>query len=351
MLSAEELVKEISGKSGKGEEDVKKLIKDKQAELSGLVSEEGAAYIVGRELGVEMIRDTRRELKIKNILPDMRSVSIIAKVVNSYEPREFGRNGKKGMVASLILGDDTGTIRLPLWNDEVQLISSLGISQDDLLEVTGAWAKPDNRSDGVELRLGKRGKIKKLDGADRPDMANVQSAPSNGPEAPAGPAQIMDIGKLKPGMNAQVRGCLVQAYRRKPYFEVCPQCGSRAEDKEGKFVCKDHGEVEPAYNLLFSGVIDDGTGNIRFVLFRDQAEKMFGKGGAEVREEFEREGSDQFWANFKGLGKEFTIEGRVKTNDFSNENEILGNIIEETDIKEESQRLLKSLGKYSSRSS
>ena len=84
MLSTEELVKEISGKSEKGEDEVKKLIRDKQVELSGLVSEEGAAYIVGRELGVEMIRDTRRELKIKNILPDMRSVSIIAKVVNSH---------------------------------------------------------------------------------------------------------------------------------------------------------------------------------------------------------------------------------------------------------------------------
>lgn len=345
MLSTEELVKEISGKSGKNGEEVKKLIKDKQVELSGLVSEEGAAYIVGRELGVELIRDTRRELKIKNILPDMRSVNIIAKVVNSYEPREFERNGKKGVVSSLILGDDTGTIRLPLWNDEVKLISSLGIAQDDMLEVSGAWAKPDKRSDGVELRLGKRGKMKKLEGADRPDMANIHSGQSNDPRAPAGPAQMMEISKLKPGMNAQVRGCLVQVYKRKPYFEVCPQCGSRAEDKDGSYACKDHGAVEPSYNLLLSGVIDDGTGNIRFVLFRDQAEKMLGKSADEVKKEFEGDGSDQFWAKFKGLGKDFVIEGRVKTNDFSNETEILANSVTEIDIKEESQRLLKGLGK------
>jgi hypothetical protein len=156
---------------------------------------------------------------------------------------------------------------------------------------------------------------------------------------------MADIASLKPGMNAQIRGCLVQAYRRKPYFEVCPQCGSRAEDKEGKFVCKEHGPVEPAYNLLFSGVIDDGTGNIRFVLFRDQAEKMFGKSAAEVRNEFESDGSDQFWANFPNLGKEYTLEGRVKVNDFSNESEVLANSMMETDIKEESGRLLKGLGK------
>ncbi|MBN2330752.1 MAG: hypothetical protein JXC85_02960 [Candidatus Aenigmarchaeota archaeon] len=345
MLSAEELVREISGKSGKGKEEVKRLIEEKQVELSGLVSEEGAAYIVGRELGVELIRDTRRGLKIKNILPDMRSVNITAKVVSSFEPREFDRNGKKGVVASLILGDDTGTIRLPLWNDEVKLISSLGIDQDDILEVSGAWAKPDKRSDGVELRLGKRGEIKKIEGADAPDMGAVQSAPPSDPKAPAGPAQLMEIGRLKPGMNVQVKGCLVQVYKRKPYFEVCPQCGSRAEEKEGGFVCKDHGAVEPTYNLLLSGVIDDGTGNIRFVLFRDQAEKMLGKSADDVKREFDKEGPESFWAKFGGLGKDFTIEGRVKTNDFSNETEILANSVAETDVKEESKRLLKSLGK------
>jgi len=346
MLSTKELVKEISKKSGKKEEELKKLISDKQLELSGLVSEEGAAYIVGRELGVELMRDTRRELKIKNVVPDMMSVNIVAKVLNVFEPREFEKKGKKGVVASMILGDETGTIRLPLWNDEVKLISTLGVTQDDLVEVSGAWAKKDNMRDGAELRLGKRGKLRKLEDSERPDVADIKSISfPKLSQAPQGPAQRMSIKMLKPGMNAQVKGCIVQVYRKKPYFEVCPQCGSRVEEKDGKFNCKDHGPVEPVYNLLLSGVIDDGTGNIRAVFFREQAERIFGKSAAEIKEQFSKDGLDSFWEKFASLGHEFMIEGRVKTNEFSHEPEILANNVSDVEVKLECQRLIKSLEK------
>jgi replication factor A1 len=345
MLSAKELVKEISDKSGKDESELTKLIKEKQTELSGLVSEEGAAYIVGRELGVELIRDTKRQLKIKNVVPDMRSVNLVAKVMNVFEPRDFEKNGKKGVVASMILGDDTGTIRLPLWNEEVKLLSSLGIAQDDLVEVSGAWAKLDKRNDSAELRLGKRGKLKKLPEGEGPDLTGVKSeyAPQQSMQTKESPAQRVSIKMLKPGMNVLVKGCIVQVYRKKPYFESCPQCGSRAEEKGSKFECKDHGTVEPVYNLLLSCVIDDGTGNIRAVLFRDQAEKVFGKSAGEIKEEFAKEGLEPFWEKFAAsiVGHEFMIEGRAKTNEYSKETEILANNVLEVDVKQECERLIK----------
>ena len=342
MLSVKELVGEISRKSGKSEEEIKEMIKDKQLELSGLVSAEGAAYIVGRELGVELIRDTQRGLKIKNIVPDMRSVNIVAKVVNVFEPREFEKNGKKGLVASMMLGDETGVIRFPLWNEEVKLIKSTGINQGDVVEISGGWAKKDNRSDSVELRLGKRGKIRKLKESERPEMKEIKSG-SPDIKMSRGAASRVSIRALKPGMNAKIRGCIVQVYRKKPYFEVCPNCGSRAEERDGKFFCKDHGAVEPVCNSLLSSVVDDGTGNIRVVFFRQQAEKIFGKSAAELKKEFSKIGADAFWDNFPCMGKEFVVEGIVKTNEFSKEPEMLANNVMDVDIKGECESLMKSL--------
>jgi len=343
MISAKDLIGEIAGKSGKKESEIKRLIKDKQVELSGLVSEEGAAYIVGRELGIDLIKEKRRDLKIKNIVADMRSVDIVARVAGMYEPREFEKNGKKGKVASMILADDSGTIRLPLWNEEVNLITSLGLSRDSVVEVTGAWAKTDQRS-GTELRLGNRGKIRKLEGKEAGDLAAARSYPDGFGEPPA--AERADIASLKEGSTAAVKGVLVQVYKKKPYFEACPQCGSRAEEAaDGKFACKSHGEVAPGAAPLLSGVLDDGTGNIRVVFFRDQAEKVFGKSAEDLRAEFLERGMDAFWEKMDILGSELVIEGRVKMNDFSKEPEIMASGVREADAAAEAAKLLGDVGK------
>ena len=54
--------------------------------------------------------------------------------------------------------------------------------------------------------------------------------------------------------------------------------------KDGKFTCKDHGEVQPEFSMVVSGVLDDGTGNIRAVFFRDIAEKLFDMSAKELKD-------------------------------------------------------------------
>ena len=159
------------------------------------------------------------------------------------------------------------------------------------------------------------------------------------------PAQRTSIKMLKPGMSAIVKACLVQAYKRKPYYEVCPKCGARVEEKEGKWVCKEHNDVKPAFHLIFSGVFDDGTGNIRAVFFREQAEKVLGRSVDEVESIATKDGIESFWDDFDSLGKEFLVEGRVKTNDFSKEPEILVNNVMDVSVFEECKDILKTLEK------
>ncbi|MFH0956665.1 MAG: hypothetical protein V1813_02260 [Candidatus Aenigmatarchaeota archaeon] len=338
MLSMEELLAEISGKSKKSEKELKALIKEKQAELSDLVSEEGAAYIVGRELGVELARSARRSLKIANIIPDMRTVDLKARVAAVFEPREFDKNGKKGTVAGIMLADDTGTIRLPLWNEEADILKKAGIAQGDAVEITGAWAKKDTYRDGAELRLGKNGRICKVEGSDVPD---VEISRGSGEMRQTGRMYVKD---LLQGTASSVRGCLVQVYKKKPYFDVCPKCGKTVQDKDGSFSCAEHGAVSPSHSLLLTGVIDDGTGNIRAVFFRDLAEKVFGKNSDDVKKEFMDRGLDAFWEGFSSTGREYVVEGRVRLNDFSKELEMIASSVSEVDARQEAQNILKDLG-------
>ena len=125
MLTLENMVKEISEKSGLKEKEVQQLIEEKQLELSGLVSSEGAAYIIGREFGINLLKEKKTQLKIKNILTGMRNVELIAKILLISKPRNFEKNGKKGTVINLVLGDETGSIRLSLWDNEIGFIENI----------------------------------------------------------------------------------------------------------------------------------------------------------------------------------------------------------------------------------
>lgn len=343
MLSVDELIREIAGKTGKSDEEIKKMISEKQVELSNLVSEEGAAYIVGRELGVELIKETKRVLKIASIVPDMRNVDVVARVASVFDVREFEKNGKTGKVTSIMLADDTGTIRLPFWNDEVNFMSSLGIKQNDVIEVSGVWAKKDNYKDGgVELRMGKRGKIKIIEEGEVPEVSHSDIQGSG--NKPAKQASVrLEVSALQQGMNVIIKGTLVQVYRKRPFYDSCPQCGGRVEENQGSISCKEHGSVTPMPNALLTGVVDDGTGNVRVVLFRDQAEKILGTPAEQAKNDFNSAGMDAFWDKFRGLGVELMIDGRVKTNDLSKELEIVANSVQEVNVKEEAGKLLEEL--------
>ena len=53
-MDFDEILKKIVEKTGSSEDDIKKKIAEKQRELSNLVSKDGAAYIIAKELGIEL---------------------------------------------------------------------------------------------------------------------------------------------------------------------------------------------------------------------------------------------------------------------------------------------------------
>src|SRR3989338_4931839 len=160
MVPLESLVERISRDSGLERVKIEKLIEEKQDELSGLVSKEGAAYIVGRELGISLIKEGRQEFKIKNIIPDLSSVDLTAKVLGISDIRSFEKNGKAGSVQNMQIGDETGQTRLVLWGEDSKKIE--GIKEGDVVKILQAYSKKSYNG-GVEISLGKRGMVEKVD--------------------------------------------------------------------------------------------------------------------------------------------------------------------------------------------
>lgn len=310
-----ELAKKIAADSGMDEQTILNKISEKQEELSGLISEEGAAHIVAKELGVSLLR-RQEKLNIENVVPGMQNVDVIGKIVKIFSVREFATEKAKGRVLNMILADSTGSVRVSFWNDEIDKIREFSIG--DVVRVRGFVR--DNQGE-PEIRLGRFGNIQRSD-------EDVEVKYERKAERSA-------IAQLGEGQFREVRACLLQVFESNIFYEVCPQCRSHLSDG----VCKEHGKVEPDYGMIVSGIIDDGSDNMRIVFFNENAEKVLKMSKEDAKRVFDhrRNASDVLKNVSYG---EYIFEGRVKRNSFFDRLEMIANNVRSVDVTKEIELML-----------
>ena len=66
------------------------------------------------------------EVSIENLEPRMFNIDVTFKVIGIGEPREVTsrRSGESHTVADATVGDDTGIVTMPLWDDKIQDLES-----------------------------------------------------------------------------------------------------------------------------------------------------------------------------------------------------------------------------------
>ncbi|MGP8337861.1 MAG: OB-fold nucleic acid binding domain-containing protein [Methanosarcinaceae archaeon] len=157
MDEISEIYEKLGGVVSK-EEFIEK-VKEKVEQMSGLCDEKTAAMLVSHDLGVT---NTGHEItKIADITTDNGNVNFIAKVMSVFDVREFSRNdGTIGKVGNITVADETGSIRLTLWDDKADLIKTDSIKINQNVQVSG-YVK-DGYS-GVEVNIGKNNVITETD--------------------------------------------------------------------------------------------------------------------------------------------------------------------------------------------
>ncbi len=91
-------------------------------------------------------------MQIKDLKPKQGNVDIIVDVVDVGTPREFQKFGKPGKVATAIAKDETGDIKLTLWNEDIEKVKS-----GDKVHLTNGYV---NEWQGeMQLTTGRMGKL------------------------------------------------------------------------------------------------------------------------------------------------------------------------------------------------
>lgn len=317
-----DMIERICKSSGLSEPDVVNKIEEKCKSLSGLISKEGAAHIIANELGIKLVENSG---KIKDLFPGMRSVPVTGRVIQVYDVKEFSRSdGSAGKVGSFLIGDETGTIRIVSWGDQTKVLEEL--SEGKVIKISNVQVRENNRG-YKEAHLTDSSKIDLDSDADIGEVKRQQ-------------AKRVPLSELRDdGSQVEVMGTVVQVFDPR-FFEVCPSCSSRLKDHEGSWFCDEHGNQEPDYSYLLNVFIDDGSENIRVVLFRNQVEAILEKSKKEVLEF--RSSPDSF-EQFKTklLGEQFKFSGRAKNNTYFNRLEFVANSVSPASAEEELNRLEK----------
>lgn len=295
-VSYEDILKRIEEKTGLPRTEIEQKINAKLKQLSGLISKEGAGHIVANELGIRLIEQISGRLQIKNILGGMRDVETVGRVVDVFEAKPFKSERSEGTVGSFILGDETGTIRVVLWNTQAEKVSQLEPGM--VVKIVGGYVR--TRNERPELHLNDRSKL------------IIQPSDETVGEVKPRYARKR-INDVQPDEMVEILGTIYRVSDMR-FFEVCPVCRKRTRLHNEQNVCEQHGEVDPKHSYVFNVFLDDGTGTIRLVCFREHALKLMGKQESEVM--VYREQPELFEdVKTELLGNIIKVAGRVVKNE------------------------------------
>lgn len=91
-------------------------------------------------------------MKVNELQPNQGKVDVTVEVVSKESVRTFSKFGKDGRVCNAVVKDDSGQIKLTLWNDEVDTINV-----GDIVQITNGYVKEWQGE--LQLSAGRFGKM------------------------------------------------------------------------------------------------------------------------------------------------------------------------------------------------
>ncbi|MDA3855774.1 MAG: OB-fold nucleic acid binding domain-containing protein [Candidatus Woesearchaeota archaeon] len=269
MTEKEKLLQNLIDKSGKSSEEISSMIAEKVNELSGLISDEGAIYIIANDLGVRLDSERPKKdaelAKIEDITEPKTPVSFICKIIRKYDLVTFStEKNPQGRVQSMLVGDETGITRLVFWGEKTELLDS--IHDGDVLKVLNAYTRENTNQERIEVHYGQYSDIEV-----NPKDVKIELKEFV-------PQEIVSkekkINELEEGdRNIKLSG-IVTDFEIPRFYLGCPECFKKVFQDEGIYKCAEHEEVKALRIPIVNIVFDDGESTISIVGFRDRAENL-----------------------------------------------------------------------------
>ncbi|MDX1797200.1 MAG: DUF2240 family protein [Candidatus Lokiarchaeia archaeon] len=163
-MKTEVYINKIIEDTGLTRKEIQNLVEEKKNELKGLISDEGALFIIAKELGVDIKEENKDLLKdieifISDITQNMKNITLYGRIKEIYNVNSFERNdGTKGYVGSFLLNDNTGDARIVLWDNQVNIFTEPNFEKNELIKIINGNAKK-GKYGNMEIHVGSYGKV------------------------------------------------------------------------------------------------------------------------------------------------------------------------------------------------
>jgi replication factor A1 len=143
--------------------EILQMIENKKRAAGDFLTNETAARLVASELGVKI---TKKPFSLKIVINDLVSglndVTLTGQIVSVYPPKTFKRRDwTEGKIASILISDESGTLRVVLWDHKVDLVEKGKIRQEQTIKISHGYVR-EGLDGKPELHLGDKGRIKIL---------------------------------------------------------------------------------------------------------------------------------------------------------------------------------------------
>ncbi|MHA2243329.1 MAG: hypothetical protein ACXADY_00005 [Candidatus Hodarchaeales archaeon] len=256
---------------------------------------------------------------ITEIKPQQGLACVQGVIQNVSEEREFNRsNGSSGRVASMSIQDNTGSIRVVAWDDNVEKLNDIQEKEMKFVKIFFGGIRQKD-ADTMEIHLTYQSHVRpssRIPNALR-SIEIIEEEQTTPPQSlpEYQKVQLSELSENEDGNLVEILGKVVRLYQQSPYYRACPQCRKKVTETDAGWICLEHQVVQPQIRFRLSGTLDDGTSTMKTVFFGLSGEILTGMGSNDIQKLIDSGLTDDEIFTIvqqEGEGKTVLIQGRVQ---------------------------------------
>ncbi|MEM2118905.1 MAG: OB-fold nucleic acid binding domain-containing protein [Candidatus Bathyarchaeia archaeon] len=174
-MSIEQMIEQILSKhSAISRQELMERLEHRKQKTGGFITDEVLLRMVAAELGVNVQGNgvLKPALFVADLVPNLSNVTVVGRVVAVFAPKTFN-GSRSGKLASFLIADKTGLLRVVLWNDKTRLVESGEIRLGQVVRVAHGYTK-EGLGGKVEVHVGSKAEVEtELGGVAEDDFPTI----------------------------------------------------------------------------------------------------------------------------------------------------------------------------------